>query len=540
MMRDCSIRSSLMWLPIVVFSISSIAGEYSRAADLQVKVIDQQGRPLACRVLVRPAGGECIVPEGAVVVPVPPDRWFACPGEAMVEVPEGDVLLRVERGLEYVRFKQQIEVTAPETTRTVTLQRWIDMRSRGYLCGENHIHIAPAELGPMLVAEGLDFGTSLTWWNGPDARRPIPPGSQRVSLLEFAGRNVPTSIFDAELEYGWGAAYIQNLPVSMPIETARNRPNLDYVRHACESSGLVHYQAGWSREVLLDALLGYVHAVNVCNNNFHLHRFQPRSHYSNLLQVPDFPVYEDTDQGMMRMNTDTYYRLLNCGLKLAAGAGTACGVKPNPVGYNRAYVRAPTDASLQEFNYAWAKGKNFVTNGPMVFLKTDAGKQPGDTIDLPSGGDRVSVELTILSDQPLTAAEIVLNGQVVHTFEVAEKRQFTGTARIDVRKGSWLAARCTARDDLLNDQEISVYRWGSDDHRFRQRPSRLRFAHTSPIHLSVGGQNAAVAKSIREGLLMLDHFERFTREHADDQYIEPTAQAIDKAQAKLQDRLARE
>jgi len=540
MMRDRSIHPCSMWLSIVAFSIPFVASELSLAAELQVKVVDEQGRPLACRVLVRPAGGECIVPDGAVAVPVPPDRWFACPGEAVVEVPEGEVLLRVERGLEYVRFKQEIEVTALETTRTVTLRRWIDMRSRGYLCAENHIHIAPAILGPMLVAEGLDFGTSLTWWNGPDARRPISPGSQRVSLLKFAGQKVPTSIFDAELEYGWGAAYIQNLPAPMPIETARNRPNLDYVCHACESGGLVHYQAGWSREVLLDALSGYVHVVNVCNNNFHLHRFQPRSHYSNLLQVPDFPVYEDTDQGMMRMNTDTYYRLLNCGLKLAAGAGTACGVKPNPVGYNRAYVRVPADASLQEFNKAWASGKNFVTNGPMIFLKTIAGQQPGATIDLPSDGDRVSIELSIFSDQPLTSAEIVLNGQVVNTFEVTEKRRFSSTAQIVVRKGSWLAARCTARDDLLSDQEISVYRLGSDDHRFRQRPSRLRFAHTSPIYLCVGGQGTAVAESIRQGLLMLDHFERFMREHADDQYIEPIAQAIDRARAKLQERLVRE
>ena len=33
----------------------------------------------------------------------------------------------------------------------------------------------------------------------------------------------------------------------------------------------------------------------------------------------------NTPEGMMRMNTDTYYRLLNCGLRLAAGAGSATG-----------------------------------------------------------------------------------------------------------------------------------------------------------------------------------------------------------------------
>ncbi len=536
-MQVHSVHSFSARRSVAVSLILLVSASVGPASELRITVVDEQSRPLPCRVLVRPVGGDCIVPDGAVMVPTPPDKWFACAGNAVVEVREGAILLRVERGLEYVRFKQEIEVNAPETTKTVTLRRWVDMRSRGYLCGENHVHVAPAELGPMLVAEGLDFGTSLTWWNGPDARRPIPTGSQRVSPLKFAGQSVPSSVFDAELEYGWGAAYIQNLPAPMPIETNRARPNLDYVRHACEAGGLVSYQAGWSREVLLDALLGYVHVVNICNNNFHLHRFQPRTHYSNLLQVPDFPVYEGTDQGMMRMNTDTYYRLLNCGLKLAAGAGTAIGVKPNPVGYNRAYVRVPADASLQEFNKAWAAGKNFVTNGPMIFLKTETGQKPGDTIELKADDDPVSVELTILSDQPLTTAEVMLNGEVVHAFEVAGKSEFSGTTEIDVRKGSWLAARCTARDDLLSDQELSVYRSGDDEHRFRQRPSRLRFAHTSPIYLSVGGQDAAVEESIREGLLMLDHFERFTREQADDQYIRATTAAIEKGRAELEARL---
>ncbi len=63
------------------------------------------------------------------------------------------------------------------------------------------MHVSSELLAPMLVAEGLDFGTSLTWWCGPDSRRPIPDGDGRFRLLEFAGRRVPTSIYDAELEF---------------------------------------------------------------------------------------------------------------------------------------------------------------------------------------------------------------------------------------------------------------------------------------------------------------------------------------------------
>lgn len=526
-----------MRMAIAAVLLAMLPADVTSAAELKLRIVDERGAGLPCRVLIRPRGGKCLVPEGAVVVPTPPDQWFVSPGETSVQAPRGKTLVRVERGLEYVRYKQELDVSDPVTMKTITLRRWVDMRSRGYLCGENHIHIGPARLGPMLAAEGLDFGTSLTWWNGPDERRPIPPGSQRVSLLKFAGREVPSSVFDAELEYGWGAAYIQNLPEPMPIETDRKRPNLDYARHACDVGGLVSYQSGWSREVLLDALLGHVHVVNLCNNNFHLHVFQPRSVYSNLLKVPGFPVYPDTDRGMMRMNFQTYYRLLNCGLRLAPGAGTACGVKPNPVGYNRAYVRVPEDASLEEFNNAWAAGRNFVTNGPMIFLETADGQKPGDSIELPAGGNRISVRLTILSDHPLTSAEIVLNGRVAHAFEVSSKRQFQGAVSLDVSQGAWLAARCTAEDTLLDDKELSVYRRGPDDYHFRSRPSRLRFAHTGAIYMLVDGQAVAVPKSIREGLAMLERFEVYLRQEADEQYIDSTLQAIQAARAKLQDRL---
>ena len=72
---------------------------------------------------------------------------------------------------------------------------------------------------------------------------------------------------------------------------------------------------------MIDALLGYVDVVNVCNNNFHRHKYQPRKRYSNLLNVDGFPEYPNTPKGMIQMNCETYYRLLNCGLRLAAGAG---------------------------------------------------------------------------------------------------------------------------------------------------------------------------------------------------------------------------
>ncbi len=521
--------------------IASFGQTAIHAGVLELKVVDEQRQAIPCRILVRPQAGQCVVPDQARVLQIGPDRWFMSTGHCKVEVPDSKdnsqtpIEIRIERGLEFQRIKQLVKVSGQRTKKSFTLKRWVNMRSRGYLCGENHLHVDSVSLAPMLVAEGLDFGTSLTWWNGPDKRRPVPIGRGRVRTLSFAGRKVPTSIYDAELEYAWGAAYIQNLPNALPIKSDRGRPNLDYVKHAVEAGGIVHYQGGWSREVALDALLGYVHTVNVCNNNFHLHRFQPRSRYSNLLGVQGFPVYKNTDLEMMKMNTDTYYRLLNWGLDLAAGAGSATGVKQVPVGYNRAYVRASPRATLDEFNKAWAAGKNFVTNGPMLFLQTDQGHRPGDHIALTAGGGPIRLKLSAMTEpttQQLTSIDILVNGKVLRHFQIDEVHEFSTETDLHIKRGSWIAARCMAKDTLLSDAELSAYK-NAD----RQHPSRLRFAHTSPIYVAVGGKRAAVRESIEEGVRMLERFDAFAVETAGRKHLPSIRKAVQKARTVLESRL---
>ncbi len=505
-------------------------------ATLELTIVDESNASIPCRVLVRGVDGKCVVPNDpkTITLEVGPDTWFMSPGMSRLEVPNGETWIRVERGHEYERHKETLTLGDGLTKRSLTLKRWISMRDLGYACGENHLHASSTELGPMLAAEGLDFGTSLTWWNGPDLRRPVPPGDGRTRTLEFGGVETPTSIFDAELEHQWGAAYLQYLPRPLLMATDPRRPNLDYLKHTVAAGGLVHYQGGWSREVGLDALLGYVHTVNLCNNNFHLHKYQPRSRYSNLLNVKGFPVYPDTEAGMLEMNTETYYRLLNWDLRLAAGAGSATGAKQTPVGYNRAYVRLSEERSLRAFNQAWTQGKNFVTNGPMLFLTVNGDQRPGDEIALPQEGDTVSVKVEALSKQPLQSVEIVSNGQVVHRFEVTDPSRVLGEMRLPVRRGSWLAARCVARDDWLTDDELAGYRRESN---LPEEPSRIRFAHTSPVYMTVDGQGVRHLKALNEGTRMMDALERYAGQHIGETFRADFHSAINEAREKLEARL---
>lgn len=533
-MKAVSLLRVSFFLVLLMHAVSAA----SASRPFELTVVDESGDLLPCRVLVKTDQGQCVVATNATTLETGRDLWFMSPGRAKLSIPSGRVLLRVEHGPEYICFKRWIDVPEVGAQKTVRLRRWVNMMRHGYLSGENHLHVDSTQLAPMLVVEGLDFGSSLTWWRGPDLRRPIPPGDGQTRLLTFAGRGVHASIYDAELEYHWGAAYIQNLPGPMPITAEPGRPNLDYLKHAAEAGAIVHYQGGWSREVLLDALLGCVHTVNVCNNNFALHRFQPRSQYSNLLEVDGFPVYPDTEEGMLRMNTDTYYRLLNCGLKLAAGAGSATGVKQAPVGYNRTYVRAPADATIEEFYEAWKRGSNFVTNGPMLWLSTESGHRPGDTIELAQGGDSIGVRLEVLSDQPLRTVELIVNGEVAETIDIDQPKQTEAVRQLRIEAGSWIAARCTARDDLLTDDELTTYAGQGTNAKFGVAPSRLRFAHTSPIYVAVAGRGPVVRRSVEEALQMLDGFEAFALDNADAAYRKPILSAVDEARVRLKQKLA--
>jgi len=518
-----TLMAMLVLILCLSIDLDAVEGE---TGILKLSVIDgATGLQVPARLRVRDRFDKDHTPSDSVVVPIAHDRWFVCPGEMRMRVPAGTVSVRVERGAEYRPIIQTAKIEAGQTLRReVRLERWIDMRERGYVSGENHLHIPIDKLSAMLAAEDLDFGTSLSWWNGP--KFDIPPEQGWATDLQFGDERIPTSVYDAEVEHSWGAVYLVGLPAPISIPSDGRRANLPFVSIAHRQKGLVCYQAGWSREVLIDALLGYVDVVNVCNNNFHRHKYQPRKRYSNLLDVDGFPEYANTPEGMIRMNFETYYRLLNCGLRLAAGAGSATGAKASPVGYNRAYVRAGSRPTLSQFLEAWRKGRNFVTNGPMIFLRTDSNQRPGDTISLPSQGGLVSFQVTAYSEQPLRSLELVANGKVVGAASIGSKQcEAELNLSLPIEEGSWIAARCIEQDQLLSDEQLSRY---SKAGSLPEEPCRLRFAHTSPIYITVGGSGAFVASSVQEAREMLKSFERFARRTAAGEYLDEILKVLPK------------
>ena len=167
-----------------------------------------------------------------------------------------------------------------------------------------------------------------------------------------------------------------------------------------------------------------------------------------------------------------------------------------------------------------------MTNGPMIFLRTDKNQFPGDTIILPSRGGIVSFQVTANSQQPLRSLELVANGKVVGKANIGPKQyEAKLNLSLPVEEGTWIGARCIEQDQLLSDEQLGRYSRGGS---LPEKPCRLRYAHTSPIYITVGGKGPCVPSSVKEAREMLKAFERFARKTATGDYLDEILEALPK------------
>src|SRR5262249_43060989 len=104
---------------------------------------------------------------------------------------------------------------------------------------------------------------------------------------------------------------------------------------------------------------------------------------------------------------EIYYHLLNCGLRIPPSAGSASGVLPNPVGYNRVYVHVDGEFSHEKWWRGLAAGQSFVTNGPLLQIQV-SGKLPGHVFTATAGQDvALEVRGQVTTREPVSVVEII-------------------------------------------------------------------------------------------------------------------------------------
>ena len=110
--------------------------------------------------------------------------------------------------------------------------------------------------------------------------------------------------------------------------------------------------------------------------------------------------------------TEMWYRLLNCGFRVAISAGTDAFtnvVDHYIAGGGRVYVQTGPKFDYAAWLKGFREGRSFASNGPVIDLKVNE-KAPGDEIQLDAPAE-VTVQATVRTQTPLDSVEFIVNGR---------------------------------------------------------------------------------------------------------------------------------
>lgn len=469
-------RRSRMILPAMAILLASAAG----GAELRIDLRDERGRPVAARLEVHGADGKMYQAAGALLSRPPgrPDagspylRSFVAKGNAKVTAPPGRYRVVVEHGLEYSRVTREVELSEQTPTAIeIRLRPWIRMRHRGWWSGDMHVHRTMEDTPLLLEAEDLNLGVVFTMWNRQNlwGERALP-----ADWVRKTGPNRWMTVTNAEDERGGGAWMLHGLAKALGLDKVLlggersneswDPPGIEFVREArARKNGLFPWfdlekPIWWEAPVMM--ALERPDSMGLLNNHYDQYAMYDNEAWGRKRDAGRFSgLHGYSDYSLHLM-----YRYWNLGWMVPPSAGAASGVLPNPVGYNRMYVKLDGEFSVEKWYEGVRAGRVMVSNGPLVFLETQPARR----------GGRLRGRIEAYSRDELDRVEIVANGKVIQSWNAAGKR-FRAKVDLDVAGYSWAAARAYAKNDAT-----------------------VRLGHTSPIGLNGKWDRRGDARYFRE------------------------------------------
>jgi len=181
---------------------------------------------------------------------------------------------------------------------------------------------------------------------------------------------------------------------------------------------------------------------------------------------------------------ELWYRLLNAGVKMSAGAGTDVftnwrGINQIPGGA-REYVEVGATMSWAHWVERYRQGRNFVTNGPLITFNVN-GEPLGAEIRVPAGQPyRAKLSAEVVARTPLRLVELIQNGTVIDRQAVGgDVRSLKMDREVTVERSCWFAVRATGQPTR------GIAAGGG-----------IPRAHTSPIYVRVGGAPTLVREDV--------------------------------------------
>ncbi len=507
------------------------------AGKARVKIVDEMGKPTAARLYVEASDGKGYAPRGEPIFyyPLDPggsdsletgsrrDAFFVAVGEAEFDVPAGGLKLTAVRGYEYRLAAKNVDIVPGETTETTfRLERWTNWNQRGWYSGENHFH------ANYLGSYYQRPAQSLAWLKAMDlnAANMIVANAQGAFVHDkefFTGALSPLST-DRRFLY-WGQEYRNSdplghmgflnikelVPPSYTSVPGSDSPydfplNTMAALEARGQGGLVTYMhpIGGSMRDVFDTNLGAKESVVTAALGG--------------LDTIDLIPYGD---GAYRL----WYTLLNCGLRIAAGAGTDAftnwrGINRIPGG-SRQYVHLGGKMSWERWIDRYREGRSFATSGPLLTFEVN-GRGVGEEIRFnPGAAYRATLRADVMSRTPIARVEFVQNGRVIASADAAGARRFRLEKEVRVNASSWFAAR------VYGPEAPGL--------------TTSAMAHSSAVYVTAGGRPTLVCEDLEMAVRWVDRLWAYLveRDNFGSRENREKAQAtIDRARRRYRDKLA--
>jgi TolB protein len=458
--------------------IAAKTRRYSLARTrLTLDIRDEQGRSVAARVAVLGSDARAAAPDGAWMhaddgfdraLQAAETHYFDCPGTCSLDAPEGSTNIWVQRGLRYLPWQQTVQLAGSQTI-PVRLQLNDLPASFGkFTSADLHVHMnygghyrnTPDNLARQARAEDLNVVYNLIVnkeQRVPDIGyfRPDPDPASGDGVTMLHSEEYHTSY--------WGHLGLLGLSdhyLTPGFVAYRNSPLASAWPDNGAIADLAHAQG---------ALVGYVHPFDTdpdpvkdksLSNELPADVANAKVDY---IEIVGFSDHKST--------AHVWYRLLNLGFRLPAGAGTDAMANyaslRGPVGMNRVFLDTGGDTNPSALKAALEAGRTFASNGPLLGLELE-GKHPGAVVRSAPGQLRYRIALR--SPVAVDHLELVQDGKVVKAFKLTgDRRNFDAQGEIPVDSSGWVLLR--AWNDNANPHVFDIY----------------PYATTSPVYLELPG-----------------------------------------------------
>jgi hypothetical protein len=466
---------------------------------LALEVRGPDGRPLTARVSITGADGRAYAPENAWIhaddgfdrAERPFEVHYFHASSAELALPPGRAVVEAVRGLESRPVRQEVVIAESGTTSMAVVVQPLELPAgfSSWVSGDLHVHMnyggayrnEPARLVAQAEAEDLDVVFNL-----------IVNKEQRVPDVEhFSGRPDPASTAAVTLMHSqeyhtsyWGHLGLLNLKRHLLLP--------DYAAYDNTFAASLYPTNAAVADLARaqGALVGYVHPFDPPPPD----PADRSQRLTNALPVDvalgKVDYYEVLGFSDHQTSAEVWYRLLNLGFRLPAGAGTDAMANfaslRGPVGMNRVFVDSGGSRDVDRVAEALRQGRSLATNGPLVGL-TLGGVKPGEEAKLPRGGGELPFSAWLRSIVPVDRLQLVCNGTVAAELALGDARDTAdASGRVRLARSGWCVVRAFAVRAVHPVLDAYPY------------------ATTSPVYVSVEGAPARSPRDAEYFVVWLD------------------------------------